>query len=204
VFMATIERVSVGQAWCILRTSGRSTLKLAETLTTDGLDAWSPRETVKIRVPRKNVRREITVPIMPGYVFAKSEFLLDLLEMERMEVKPRRGPGFGKPAHVRFSVMRHGGQLVVIEDRHLQSLRALEQHAELARIRMKKAEPFPIGVTVRVKEGMHNAWGGMVGRVMRSAEKDTLIQFHGGRIEVKIRTSLLSLDEICVANYAAA
>lgn len=185
-----------GGQWCVLRTSGRSTLKLAETLTADGFAAWSPRETRLVRVARATLRREITEAIMPGYVFADVLHLVDLLELERMEVKPRRGAGFGKPAHKRFTVMRHAGQLVVIADRHLQGLRQLEQKAEIARIRMRKAAPFPAGVSVRVRDDVHHAWSGMVGRVERSNSGKTKIIFHGSRIDVEITTSLLSLDEL--------
>jgi hypothetical protein len=185
-----------GEQWCILRTSGRQTLKLADTLGEDGFEVWTPQETRRIRIPRKNVRREITLPIMPSYVFARARHRIDLLEMERMEVKPRRGHGFGRPAHPRFNVMRHAGQLVAIEDRHLNALRQIEHKAELDRIRLKTTEPFPVGVRVRVKPGTHDAWSGMVARVVKSDAGISTVVFHGTRLDVAIRTSFLALDDV--------
>jgi hypothetical protein len=183
-------------SWCILRTSGRWTLKLADTLAEDGFEVWTPRETRSIRKPRANVRREVTLPIMPSYVFARAAHLIDLLQMAKQDVKPRRGAGRGKPAHASFSVMRHGDSIPVIADRHLQSLHRIEQKAELDRLRVMKGKPFARGMSVRVKEGSHDAWGGMVGRVVKSDADHSRVVFNGSRIEVKIRTSLLSVDEL--------
>lgn len=182
-------------SWCILRTSGRSTLKLAETLADDGFDVWTPRETRTIRKPRANVRREVTLPIMPSYIFASSKHLVDLLQMAKQDVKPRRGSGWGKPSHAGFSIMRYGDSIPVIADHHLQSLRQLERKAEVDRLRVMKGKPFAAGVSVRVKEGSHDAWSGMVGRVVTSGEGNSKVVFYGGKIEVTIRTSLLSMDE---------
>jgi transcriptional antiterminator NusG len=186
----------VNEQWCILRTAGRQTLKLAETLASDGFEVWTPRETRTIRKPRMNVKRDVVLPIMPSYVFAKAEHLVDLLQMSKMDVKPRRGSGWGKPAHASFSVMRYRESIPLIADRDLTSLRRLERKAELDRLRIMKTEPFAKGVTVRVMDGSHDAWGGMTGRVTMSDATHSRVIFSGSRIEVKIRTSLLSLDGI--------
>jgi hypothetical protein len=160
---------------------------------------WTPRETRTIRKPRANVRREVTMPIMPSYVFARSEHLVDLLQMSKKDVKPRRGSGWGKPAHAAFRVMRHGDSIPVIADHHLQELRRIERKAEIDRLRMMKGEPFRAGVSVRVKDGSHDAWSGMVGRIVTSGTGTSKVVFYGGKIEVTIRTSLLSVDELGIA-----
>jgi hypothetical protein len=198
VFMGKLKLVDALPcvSWCILRTAGRMTLKLAKTLSEDGFEAWTPIETRKIRVPRSNVRRDVQAPIMPSYVFVRSDRLLDLLVMERMPVKPRRGSGWGEPAHAEFTVMRFSGDIPLIADHDLGALRRLEQKRELDRIRMSKAAPLPKGVSVKVREGSHSSWSGMIGRVVRSNAKDTVINFTSTRLDVTIRTSLVTLDDV--------
>lgn len=175
-------------SWIILRTRGRSTLSLAETLSEDGFESWTPVETRTIRIPRANVRRTVRLPIMPSYVFARSEHLIDLIQLAAMEFKPRRQAN--KPAHSDFSVMRYHDNIPIIADGHLQSLRKIEAR----RTPRKKALPFAAGVSVRVKtEG--GSFAGMNGRVERSDDGATLVCFDN-RLTVKISTSFLERHEL--------
>ncbi len=175
--------------WCILRTSGRTTLRLAETLAEDGFDVWTPIENRTIRVPRKNVRRPITLPLMPSYVFARAHHLVDLLQMAAMGFKPRRKAN--QPAHVDFTVMHYNDRIPVIGEAQLHSLRRLEHKLKP---KVKAARTFGQGVQVRVKiEG--GSFAGMKGVVRRSDHGLTLVCFDN-RMEVKINTSLLDEDAI--------
>lgn len=182
--------------WCILRTSSRHTIPLSETLAEDGYEVWTPIETRTIRVPRKNVKREIRLPIMPSYVFARAAQLIDLLQLAAMPVKPRRQSG--KPAHAGFSVMHaFGDQIPLVPDVHLTELRRIE----IKRTPMRKAERrFIPGVIVKVGGG---SFGGMTGRVERSDKGHTLVCFND-RYLVKIPTLLLSEDSVCDENEIAA
>lgn len=179
--------------WIILRTQGRHTMRLAETLTEDGYEAWTPVETRVFRVPRMNARRTVKLPIMPSYVFARSEHLFDMIELAAMVPKPRRSPrpeGGTQPGHADFSVMHYNDRIPVIEDRHLQSLRLIEAK----RTPKAKAKPLIPGLSVMVKtEG--GSFAGMRGKVERSDEGSTLVCFDS-RLTVKISTSLLLADEI--------
>ncbi len=173
-------------AWLILRCAGRSTLRLADTLALDGYKVWTPRETRRIRIPRMNVRRDVIEALMPSYVFAKAEHLIDMLELANMPVKPRRGTG---PAHDGFSVMHWHDRIPLIADIDLTQLRRLEAK----RTPIKKAErSFPIGSSVRVETG---SFGGMKGKVDRSDTAHTLVCF-SDKYVVKINTSLLLPDDI--------
>lgn len=169
--------------WLILRTSGRHTLRLAASLTEDGYEVWTPAEVRKIRIPRANVRREVTLPIMPSYVFAKSNHLVDLLQLS------------GQPshayAHVDFSVMRHGEHIPLVRDDSLRALRQLEAK----RTPRKKADRiFGKGVDVQVKiEG--GSFAGMKGRVEKSDALHTLVCFDD-RLTVRIATCLLDEDQL--------
>lgn len=172
--------------WCILRTSSRFTIPLAETLALDGYEVWTPIETRMVRVPRKNVKREVRLPIMPSYVFARAHQLIDLLIMEDLPSKPRR-QGIG--AHADFSVMRAFGDIPTVPDPHLAALRRLE----IKRTPKKKAEKtFVPGVTVKVGGG---SFAGMAGKVERSDAGYTLVAFNN-RYSVKIPTLLLREDSI--------
>jgi hypothetical protein len=183
--------------WCILRTSGRSTIKLAETLAKDGFDVWTPIETRTICVPRMNAKREVTLPIMPSYVFARKKHLVDLLELAAMPVKPRRGQGMRDPAHVGFSVLHAFGGIPMVADKHLARLRELEQRTAP---KPRAAEPLTLGIGVRIKGG---AAQGMKGTVERSNRLHTVVCIND-RYTVKILTSLLDPDELCTPDIQAA
>lgn len=175
--------------WIILRTSGRTTMRLAETLTEDGYEAWTPVETRNIRIPRANVRRTITLPIMPSYVFVRAHHLIDLIQLSAMKPKPRRE--FPRPAHADFSVMHYHDRIPIISDFHLESLRNIEAKRTPRR---KADRRFATGLLVRVnQEG--GSFAGMKGKVERSDEGLTLVCFDN-RLTVKISTSLLTTDEI--------
>jgi hypothetical protein len=178
-----------GDEWCILRTSGSTTLRLAESLGKDGYEVWTPIETRTMRVPRANVRRTVKLAIMPSYIFAKAHHLVDLLTLAAMPVKPRRGAGLREPAHANFSVLHCFGGIPLVPDAHLNRLRALQ--AKLTPV--KKADrAFPRDVAVKVEGG---SFGGMIGKVEKSDTTHTLVCF-GGKFSVKVLTSILQLDDI--------
>jgi len=184
-----------GDSWCILRCQGRATLRLAETLSKDGFNVWTPRETRRIRIPRANVRREAVLPLLPSYVFAKAHHLVDLLELAAMPVKPRRS--LREPAHASFTVMHWHDQIPLVEDVALNGLRYLEAK----RTPRKKGKPLPRGISVQVKmEG--GSFAGMKGRVERSDAGTTLVCFDK-RLTVKIATSLLQRDEVGMVSPCA-
>jgi hypothetical protein len=173
--------------WCVLRTAGRLTLRLADSLEDDGFDVWTPVEKRTMRIPRANIRRPVRLPIMPSYVFADARHLLDLLELANMPVKPRRGSGITKPAHPDFSVMTHNARIPMIEERQLVGLRSIE-------IRRNVDKRLPKGMDVKVKtEG--GSFAGMHGRVEASEQDHTLVCFDG-RMTVRVPTWLLAPSDI--------
>lgn len=189
------------QVWLILRTSGRNTMRLAESLSRDGFEVWTPVETRMVEVPRVNVKREVRLPIMPSYVFASVKDrnnpieLVDLLQLADMPVKPRRGPGLREAAHADFSVMHAFGRIPLVPDVHLTALRRLEQK----RTPIKRAPyAFPKNTKAKVKEGIGQ---GLIGVVVRSTEKETVLSIIGGR-DMKIPTSYLELDDVCGTSIA--
>jgi|SRR5689334_11957452 len=185
----------IEDSWCILRTAGRSTMKLAETLAKDGYEVWTPIETRMVRQPRANARREVRLPIMPTYVFARASHLVDLLQLAAMPVKPRRGAGLKEAAHSSFTVLHAFGRIPLVAERHLSELRRLE--AKRTPIK-RAAYSFPRNASAKVKDG---AFGGLVGVVVRSTPKSTVLRFGGG-FPVEIPTSLLSEDAIRIDQSA--
>lgn len=182
--------------WCILRCQGRSTLRLTQTLNEDGFDAWTPRETRRIRIPKFNVRREAILPLLPSYVFAKAIHLIDLLELAAMPVKPRRGFNFQMPAHPGFRVMKSERGIPVVAEHDLAALRYLE--AKLTPLR-RSARTFAAGARVRVDGG---SFGGMTGDVQRSDDLHTLVCF-SEKYVVKIATSILLPEDLHTAQPIA-
>ena len=181
--------------WLILRCAGRHTMSLAASLAEDGFEVWTPVETRLIQIPRVNVKREVRLPIMPTYVFARAEHLIDLIQLADMTIKPRRGPGLRQRAHAGFSVLKAFGRIPVVADAHLTALRRLEQ--KLTPIK-RAAYAFPKNAKARVSQGIGQ---GLVGVVVRSTPKSTVLSILGGR-DMEIPTSFLELDELCGASIA--
>lgn len=173
------------EGWCVLRTKSRHTLKLAQSLGEDGFEVWTPVETRTVRVPRMNVRRQIRLPIMPSYVFAKAAHLIDLIMLAAMPVKPRRGAGLRQPAHEDFRVMRCPTGIPAVTDDDLAALRKIEAK----RTPLKRAAAsFRAGSAVRVEGG---SFGGMSGTVESGDEAHTIVCFND-RYLVKVPTCILS------------
>lgn len=162
--------------WCVLRTSGRGTLSLADSLSGAGIEAWAPRRELDVRRPRSRCRSRRIVPLMPSYVFARVRHLEDLV---RLSDRPGRHEG--------FSLFRYFGKLALFSDDALEPLRSAETRA-LPRRRRRTYRP---GQMVRVPEGN---FGGMSGIVERSDGRYTMVCF-GGSIRVKIATFLLRENE---------
>jgi transcription antitermination factor NusG len=176
--------------WCVLRTSGKNTLRLAKSLADVGLFVWTPIEERMIRVPRANVRRPVVLPIMPSYVFARAEHLIDILQL--IDRKKRL-----ESDHPDFSLMRLGERIPIIDDRLLEGLRTIEQK----RAPRKKAIKLPVGLQVKVGQA-GGSFAGMHGRVEQSGDSYTMVCFDN-RITVKISTYLLCESELHVEQRRA-
>jgi hypothetical protein len=185
--------------WFILRTAGRSTLVLANSLAEDGFDVWTPSRTQIIRVPRMNVRREIRLPLLPSFIFARSPHLHELLRLAQMEEKPRRDPNGGRlsrAAHRDFSVFHYLDRIPMVADAALDPIREKERQA----IPRKDAPRFDRGAKVRVKSG---AFEGLKGRVERCKSGYALVIFTDFRNPVNIPTWLLKEDQLFTEERAA-
>jgi transcription antitermination factor NusG len=177
--------------WFILRTAGRSTLPLAASLAEDGFECWTPVRTQRIRIPRMNIKREVKLPLLPSFIFARATHLHELLELAQMAEKPRRDPHGGRssrPAHRDFSVFHYLDRIPMIADRSLDPVRTKEREI----VPKKDAPRFDRGAKVRVGSG---AFEGLKGKVERCADGHALVIFGSNGRRVKIATWLLAEDE---------
>jgi len=175
--------------WCILRTSSRSTISLAESLEQAGFETWTPIAVAEKRISRARDRVEILSPLMPSFVFASADGVSDLFRLSADPLK----------RHVDFSVFHFGDRVPVISDRELETLRDIEGNRHSARIlrerRQKhRAEPIAVGQVVRISEG---PFGGLEGIVEESNGRDTVMCFGG--MKVKVDTFILRSDVIAVS-----
>jgi transcription antitermination factor NusG len=161
--------------WCILRTSGRLTLPLAESLTGDGYEVWTPVDTRRVRVPRMNARRVVKLPLIAGFVFAKDQHLADLLELERIR------PG--------FRVMFYNGEPAKAPDHELEPLRQAEHMVEPKRW----TSAFAPGSEVRITKGSFSGATGIV-KSCNGKEAELWVSIFGRHHRVKINTFNLKLN----------
>lgn len=157
------------EGWCILRTSGRFTLRLAESLAADGIEAWTPTVTRRVTVPRMNAKRDVVLPLLPGFVFARSRHLWSLVDRSE---DPRQSIG--------FSVFRHLERYPVIRDRQLDPLRN-EERRSVPKDRMQVYSEGEEVLVLPIADGAASVFGGMSGSVLRSNEKKTLVLMGGSR-----------------------
>lgn len=167
--------------WIILRTNGKSTLRLAGSLTDAGYDVWTPILMRRVRKRRANITIEREAPITPTFVFARADHLSELVALSQARVKEQPD----------FSVMRYYGVHPQIEDSALDALRDAQDRAARRKKPLKPGhgEPFGEGDPVDVKSGIAS---GMSGVVKRSNGKLTLVLF--GKMEIEFSTSKLRAD----------
>ncbi|HEV7340854.1 MAG TPA: transcription termination/antitermination NusG family protein [Sphingopyxis sp.] len=163
--------------WCILRVGSQRTIALAESLAKSGFHVWTPVATVKRRRPRSKLHREITVPIMPSYVFARADQLPALFSEA------------SNPAtdHPNFTIARWAGKIPTISDRQLDALRVEERRA----IPPKKARQYEKGDPVRVLDG---AWAGLPGIVKTGRGRYVWVDIPGFSQPIRF-TSMLLMEE---------
>lgn len=181
----------MGQHWCILRCSGRSTLPLAASLATVGYRIWTPIETLNAATAPK------LVPLTPTYVFAGLDHLLDLLALSDSEDHGHEG----------FSVMRRPGGFAMVHDIGLNGLREEEyDRRPKPRINPKRrhqiAERYDPGETVTAPASA-GSFMGLPGTVEASDGRYTDLYF-GGSLRLKIETFKLRKDDVSGADLIAA
>lgn len=139
---------------------------------------WTPVKTVTKRLPRSKDRREITVPIMPSYVFARASQILALFAEA------------SNPAtdHPKFQIARWAGKVPTISDRSLDALRVAERRA----IPPKAGRHYKEGAAVRVADG---AWAGLTGVVKAGRGRYTWVDIPGFSQPIRF-ASMLLLEEV--------
>jgi transcription antitermination factor NusG len=182
---------AIENKWLILRTAGRCTLRLAASLAEDGFEVWTPIEKRVVTVPRASAKRNVRLPLMPGFVFARAVHLLDLLDLALMPQRPRRGVGGRLAAHESFSVFHAQDRIPLISDSALEPLR----DAEAVAIPKRKSGQYRSGETVRVLKGN---FAGMVGVIEKSDSHTAHVwlSLFGRHMKAQIPAFLLRLDDI--------
>lgn len=183
---AAAERQNLRETgWCILRTNGRRTLRLAQSLTDAGIEAWTPRTVQKRRLSRVHMGfREVEQSMVPSFVFARACHLADLMAILA---------SFNSP-HPAFSIFQHAGRAPVIADREIGHLRAAEERGKRDR-RKAQRHTIAVGTMVKPDEG---AFAGLEGVVVGMSGKDAVVCF-GGHLLFHVATWLLVSEEVQAA-----
>lgn len=193
-----------GGRWCILWTPSAHTLRLMERLRADGIDSWTPIRTIKRDAPGKRRRIamgqrrlmiEVSLPILPQFVFARAERMHDLFRLIDAAM----------PDYPFFRVFQAGGRIPLVGDRALDKLREAEAKAlaeitaerdadtraaaraqrayrlgtERARLKALRQERKAMSVGEEVTVDQMPALAGMVGQVVQGRGTTAVIHFGG-------------------------
>lgn len=166
------------EQWCILRTSGTKTMQLADSLVDAGFTAWTPVERRKRRKPRSKALTDIRVPVLPTYVFAASQHLVDLLAEADSATT----------LHPAFSVFKYFDRYPLIADRQLHRIRAIEERtAEKPRPLVSPGQPVK---TVAL------GFEGLTGTVESVRGGKAFVTFEGFAQPIMVDTLLLLRDGV--------
>lgn len=187
-----------GTDWFILRCAGRSTLALAKSLADDGFEVWTPARTQRVLVKQTKQTKEVRVPMLASFIFAKADHLHDLLALSKRQLKARR---VTKPIrrdepnepryHRDFTVFHAFGQIPFVTDADLEPMRA----KEIAQVPRSQAPQFSRGTRVRAHG---SAFEGLKGKVERCKSGYALVIFDDWKRPAKIPTFLLrEVDIVC-------
>jgi transcription antitermination factor NusG len=193
------ERDSAAGKWCILRANGPATLRLAASLQAAGINAWTPTEHIRRRVPRGKTMERRIVAVTPTYVFVQAKHLPDLLQIERADISP----------HPRFSVFRYYGDTVFVRHAALHPLRLIQQ--ESYRTGLPASGRFPgkargshyeVGDLLKLRSG---AFAGFEAFVETSDGLTTTLQvgIFGRQVPLKVSTLQLREEGVTHAPTAA-
>jgi hypothetical protein len=133
--------------WCILRTSGPRTIALAKSLSDAGIEAWTPKRTLKRPKPGRceliDGRKpmiEIEAPIVPSFVFARYHHLTELAAIVA---------GYTN-TQPQFSLFRHAGRYPEVADSDVRGLMAAEAEAADVIRQIREAETRQEAERIRV------------------------------------------------------
>lgn len=157
---------STGDWWVSLRCAGSKTTRLVERLQDKGIAAWTPVKLVNRRVPRKQVKQKVIVPMLPSYVFIPSVSLG--LAMEYADI--RQCP--------EFSPMIFMGRLAQFRGEQLLPMRILYDDAPS----IEEKFPDP-GCYVTLRFG---AFSGLKGIVRGRVKQQSLVEMVGSSMVIKI------------------
>lgn len=173
--------------WCILSVKWRHrerTLKLAQALAREGFQAWVPVEKRRVDVPRMNAKREVELPLLPGYIFVHRSGLVGLIQHIA--------------ANTLLRILRNADGFHIATDRALDRLRAREQEfadrycAGLRKEGVLASKALNKGDKIRSRDG---SFGGKEGVVLSSDRKKTIVCFDRFFNRVEIPTSIITDDE---------
>lgn len=179
--------------WLILRTSSRTTVRLVESLTAHGFEAWTPVHTLMKRAAHRRSAGQLAMPMLPSFAFASANHVQDLIDLAAALSKP----------HPDFSLFLNPmtNRPALVSGEQLTPLRWQEERdrkrAELARRNGRSRDRLRNGTPVHLSSG---AYAGLNGTVI--ADDGKYAEVNLGKMTVKISSFLLRSEDICSAKVA--
>lgn len=187
--------------WCILRTGGPRTLRLAESLVKAGVEAWTPRCKFRRPVPGakpaadgRRPTQDLDAPILPTFVFARAPHVVAVEQLERDQANPHVAS-----AHPPFSILRYRGAVPFVADREVAGLQDAEREAAATRQAMLDAETAEEARAIR-NAAMQNANARR--RADRQLERDRRQRLAGERTSIAIGAAVAVEEMPAMAGVA--
>lgn len=153
--------------WTALRCSGAKTTQLVRKLVENKIEAWTPVRISMRRLPRKNVKQEVVVPMLPSFVFVRVDDLVASIWLSECRMCPA------------FTPMTFMGKLAQFKGRQLLPMKVLYDDNPLG----VENELPSVGSVVVLRFGM---FSGLRGIVRGYAKKQCLVEIDNNGINVKI------------------
>lgn len=170
--------VVLSDVWIAVRCSGGKTNELAWSLSNYEIDAWTPFVIYNRRIPRKNIRKKVVVPLMPSYVFLPMDSLARAELIRDKMMCPQ------------FKPMKFMDRFATFNVRHLDHLKSISNKTKMESIRVN----FPkVGTVVKIKVG---AFEGLRAVVAGNTKNESILHVENSPLELKISPFLFEIEEV--------
>lgn|SRR3990167_5229754 len=159
--------------WLSLRCNSSKTKMLATSLSGFGLSAWTPIQCRMKRVPRSSVRRKVSIPFLPSFVFLPADEVKSAINIRNTLKCPN------------FSIMKVMGKVALFPESSLDNLKNISDEKPIV-----ECDCLVVGAYVKIlASGFEGICGTIVGK--SNQKGDFLVEINSRSNSIIIIPSFL-------------